>query len=110
MFHVETVVLFGNWSLLIVFRFTGMTDFECHHEGPSAYGTAYDGTPRPRFPLVYSKPEVYDKQQREKSKLKGRKPDFLRSLMKRADEEDAAAAAAAGQVTDRSQLSSIHAY
>ena len=97
-----------NTHKLLFFYFLGATDFECHHEGPTAYGTKYDGTPRPRFPLVYSKPEEYDKQQKEKFKNTKRKPDFLRSLMKVADDEEAMAAN--GQVTDRSQLSSIHAF
>lgn len=93
----------------------GITEFECRHEGPTAFSTTYDGATRPRFPLVYDKPEVYDQKQKDKIKSKGRKPDFMRTLLKVADEEEQQAAGTgggggAGQLTDRSQLSSIHAY
>ena len=85
---------------------SGRSEYECNHAEPQAWSHRYDGSTRPRFPLVYSKPEVYEK---EAQKHKGKKKaDFLRQLMQQDDEE--MNTKANGQVTNRSHVSSIQAY
>ena len=84
---------------------TGRSDYECNHAEPQAWTQRYDGSTRPRFPLVYSKPEVYEK---EAQKHKGkRKADFLRHLMQQqTDDEDQKN----NQLTNRSYSGTVEAY